>query len=428
MQSEPTNNPATWRHTWRSGVAFPLRMASRYLFSKKSTHAINVISMIAVSGVAVATMAMVIVLSAFNGFHDLVATLFTAFDPQVEIVPSKGKSVAADDPMLTQIRHLPAVEVVSECVEDDALAVFQGKQVMVTIKGVDDNFARQARITDILYGDGEFSLHAANLNYGTLGIQLAQQLGTGLRWFDPLRVYAPVREGQLDLFDPAQSFTVDSLDAPGVVFQVKQQKYDSRYIIVPIAWARNLFGMQGMVSSLELKLKPGMSVADFKEQVASITGGKYHALDRFEQQEDTFRVMSIEKLFAYVFLTFILIVACFNITGSLSMLIIDKKNDALTLRNLGATNRQISRVFLFEGRLIAIIGATLGVLLGLLLCWLQQRYGFVRLGESDGSFIVDAYPVSVHYADVALVFITVVLVGWLCVWYPVRALSRRILS
>lgn len=406
---------------------FPLFVARRYLFSKKSTHAINVISMISAIGVAVATMALVIVLSAFNGFHDLVATLFTRFDPQLEITPVMGKTAPADDPLLTAVRQMPEVAVVTECVEDNALAVFQDKQAMVTIKGVDDNFKDLANIQSTLYGDGEFCLHAANLNYGILGIQLAQQLGTGTLWTDPLRVYAPIKEGQIDITDPTQGFVVDSLDAPGVVFYVKQTKYDSRYILVPIAWARNLFGEQGMVSSLELRLKEGSDIGAVKKKIAATVGDKYRVRDRYEQQDDTFKIMQIEKLFAYVFLTFILVVACFNIVGSLSMLIIDKRDDVVTLRNLGASDRQIVRVFLFEGRMISVAGAVIGILVGLLLCWLQQQYGLVKLGGSDASFIVNAYPISVHYLDVFLVFLTVVAVGWLAVWYPVRYFSRRLL-
>ena len=407
---------------------FPFYIARRYLFSKKSTHAINVISIISVVGVAVATTALVIVLSAFNGFHDLVASLFTNFDPQIEIVPAVGKAAPSDDPILTQIRQLPEIDVATECVEDNALAVYQDRQAMVVIKGVDDNFAELTHITEILYGDGEFGLRAANLNYGTLGIMLAQTLGTGARWRSPLRVYAPMKEGQLDLSDPAQGFVVDSLDSPGVVFQVKQSKYDARYIIVPISWARSLFGLQGMLSSLELRLKPGSNLDKVKEEIKQIAGDQYKVLDRYEQQDDTFKIMSIEKLFAYIFLTFILVIASFNIVGSISLLIIDKKGDATILRNLGATDRQIIRIFLFEGRMIAVIGAVAGVLIGLLLCGLQQTYGFVHLGDSEGSFIVNAYPISVHYTDVAFVFVTVITVGWLAVWYPVRALGKRLLG
>lgn len=408
---------------------FPFFVARRYLFSKKSTHVINVISSISVIGVAVATMALVIVLSVFNGFHDLVATLFTSFDPQLKVVPVEGKTAPADDPILTQIRQLSQVDVATETVEDQALAVYQGRQAMVKIKGVDDNFAEMSHITDILYGDGSFSLHAANLQYGTLGIRLAQTLCVGAQWDGFLKIYAPKKEGQLvDMANPSDGFVADSLNSPGVLFAVKQSKYDKNYIVTSISFARNLFGQQGMVSDLEIRLKPGSNLDAVKEEMQQIAGSKYRVLDRFEQQEDTFKIMSIEKLMAYIFLTFILVVACFNIIGSLSMLIIDKKNDVVTLRNLGANDKQITRVFLFEGRMIAVIGAVIGIGLGLLLCLLQQQYGFVRLGDSEGSFIVDAYPVSVHYTDVAIIFFTVIAVGWLAVWYPVRALSKRLLS
>lgn len=407
---------------------FPFFIARRYLFSKKSTHAINVISAISVIGVAVATMALVIVLSVFNGFHDLVATLFTSFDPQLEIVPTMGKTAPSDDSILTQIKQLPEVSIATECVEDQALAMFNGKQAMVKIKGVDDNFAELSHINDILTGDGSFQLHAANLQYGTLGIRLAMDLGTGSRWDGYLKVYAPKKEGQLDMANPADGFVVDSLLSPGVIFSVKQAKYDKNYIITSIAFARNLFGQQGMLSALELRLKPGSDLETVKAKICKIVGDKYKVLDRFEQQEDTFKIMSVEKIIAYIFLTFILIIACFNIIGSLSMLIIDKKNDVVTLRNLGASDKQIVRVFLFEGRMIAVIGAVIGIGFGLLLCLLQQQYGFVRLGDAEGSFIVDSYPVSVHYTDVLLIFITVVTIGWLAVWYPVRYLSKRLLN
>ena len=407
---------------------FPFFIARRYLFSKKSTHVINVISSISVIGVAVATMALVIVLSVFNGFHDLVASLFTSFDPQLKVVPVEGKTAPSDDLILTQIRLLPEVDVATETVEDQALAIYQGKQAMVKIKGVEDNFSELSHITDILYGDGTYSLHAANLEYGILGIRLAQTLAIGAQWDGYLKIYAPKKEGQLDLSNPGEGFVADSLNSPGVLFSVRQSKYDKNYIVTSIAFARNLFGQQGMLSDLEIRLKEGSNLNAVKAEMQKIAGTKYKVLDRFEQQEDTFKIMSIEKLMAYIFLTFILVVACFNIIGSLSMLIIDKKNDVVTLRNLGANDKQITRVFLFEGRMIAVIGAVIGIGLGLLLCLLQQQYGFVRLGESEGSFIVDAYPVSVHYTDVAIIFVTVIAVGWLAVWYPVRALSKRLLS
>jgi lipoprotein-releasing system permease protein len=364
----------------------------------------------------------------FNGFHDLVASLFTSFDPQLTVVPVTGKTVPNDDPILTQIKALPQIDIASETIEDQALAVYNNKQAMVTVKGVEDNFSDLTHIKEILYGDGEYELHAANLQYGVIGIRLAQDLGTGAKWNGYLKIYAPQREGQLDMSNLDGGFVVDSLISPGVVFSVKQSKYDAGYILTSIEFARNLFGQQGMLSALELRLKPGSDLDAVKMKIQQLAGDKYRVMDRFEQQEDTFKIMSIEKFIAYIFLSFILIVACFNIVGSLSMLIIDKKEDVVTLRNLGATDKQITRVFLFEGRMISAIGAIIGVLLGLLLCLIQQEFGIVALGDSEGSFIVNAYPVSVHYVDVLVIFLTVILIGWLAVWYPVRYLSKRLLN
>mgnify|MGYP004507157851 FL=1 len=407
----------------------PFFIARRYLFSKKSTNAINVISIISMVGVAVATMALVIVLSVFNGFHDLVASFFTNFDPQLEVVPVKGKVAAADDAVFMKVRQLPEVEMVSECVQDQALAFYNGQQAMVNIMGVDDNFARMTRIQKILYGDGDFSLQAANLEYGVPGIRLAQTLGMGARWDGFLKIYAPQREGQLtDMASPADGFVTDSLISPGVVFAVNQAKYDRDYLITSIAFARRLFFRQGMVSKLMVKLKPGTDLDAAKRKIKNLAEGRFNVLDRFEQHADTFRIMQVEKVLAYLFLSFILVVACFNIIGSLSMLIIEKKKDVQTLRNLGATDRTLTRVFLFEGRMISALGAVVGILLGLLLCWLQQEFGLVPMGDSSGTFVVNAYPVSVHYSDVLIVFITVLAVGWAAAWYPVRYMSRRLLG
>lgn len=403
---------------------FPFFIARRYVFSKKSTNAINVISAISVVGVAVGTMALVIVLSVFNGFHDLVASFFTNFDPQIELVPTQGKTAPADDPLLDQIRKMPEVSVHTDVLEDQGLAVYGDRQQMVTVMGVDDNFTQLTNIGDILYGDGEFSLQAANLFYAIPGIRLAQDMGLGARFEGYLKLYAPVRRGQItDLEDPSDGFVVDSLISPGVVFAVNQAKYDRDRVICSIGFARRLFDQDGMLSSLQIRLKPGSDLGAVKKQMREIVGTKYKVLDRFEQQSDTFNIMQIEKVLAYVFLTFILMVACFNIISSLSMLIIDKKADAATLRNLGATDKQIRSIFLFEGRIISAIGAVVGILLGLLLCWLQQEFGLVHMGDSAGSFVVNAYPVSVHYDDVAIVFVTVLLIGWAAAWIPTRKLK-----
>ena len=372
-------------------------IARRYLFSKKSTNVINVISAISVTGVAVATMAMVVVMSVFNGFSDLVATFFTAFDPQIAVVPAEGKACAANDPVIEKLKHASCVEMYSESIEDQALAIYGDQQAMVHIKGVDDNFEKLTHIRDICYGDGSFDLHAADLQYGIPGIRLAQQLNMSAQYQGYLHVYAPNREGQLDMMNPMEGFVADSLLSPGVVFAVQQGKYDKDYILTSIDFARSLFMRDGEISRLEIKLKAGTDAAAAKKELTQIAGSKFRIMDRYEQQAETF-----------------------NIIGSLSMLIIDKKNDAATLRALGARPSLIKRIFIFEGWLISIIGAVVGVALGLLLCLLQQQFGLVSLGQSSGAFVVDAYPVSVHYSDVALIFLTVVAVGFVSVLYPAR--------
>ena len=406
---------------------FPFYIARRYLFSKKSTHAINIISTISAVGVAVATMALVVTLSVFNGFHDLVASFFTTFDPQLKVVPMSGKTVAADDPTLKTICSLKQVEVATEIVEDMALATYNGRQAMVKIKGVEDNFDSLTHIREILEGDGEYCLHAADMHYGIVGIRLAERFGMGYTFQNELKIYAPKREGQLNLANPQDGFVEGNLYSPGVLFCVKQGKYDKNYILTSIAFVRNLFAQQGMVSAVELRLKPGSDFDGVKAEMNKIGEGKFRVLDRYEQQEDTFKIMKIEKLIAYIFLTFILVVACFNLIGSISMLIIDKRNDVVTLRNLGANDSQIVRIFLFEGRMISTLGALAGIAVGLLLCWMQQQWGLVGLGRSSGSFIIDSYPVSVHPEDVILILITVLAVGYAAVWYPVRYFSRRLL-
>ena len=406
---------------------FPFYIARRYLFSRKSTNAINVISGISVVGVAVASMAMVVTLSVFNGFHDMVASFFTQIDPQLKITPAKGKTVRSDDPVLTAIRQMPEVAVATDVLEDQALAVYGDRQQMVKVKGVDDNYDSLTHVRSTLLGDGEYALHAADMSYGILGLGVAYQLGTGYTYREPLKIYAPRREGQYNTANLQAGFVEDELYSPGVIFCIKQGKYDKHYIITAIQFTRHLFDREGELSSLELRLKPGSDFDRVKAKITKVAGPRFVVRDRYEQHDDSFRIMKIEKLMAYIFLTFILVIACFNIIGCLSMLMIDKRNDVVTLRNLGASNRQIIRIFLFEGRIISAIGAVIGIGVGLLLCWLQQQYGLLRLGSDEGSFVVNAYPVSVHLWDVVVVFITVLAVGFLSVWYPVHYFAKRLL-
>lgn len=406
---------------------FPFFVARRYLFAKKSHHAINIISGISVCGVALATMALICTLSVFNGFHDMVASFFTAFDPELKIVPAQGKWLSHDDPKLQELRKDKRIAVFTETLEDNALLSYGDRQAMVTLKGVEKNFEELTDIDELLYGDGRFELSADVIQYGILGIHLTQTLGTGARFVDPIQVYAPRKGERVNLNNPAASFNQDEFLSPGVVFSVKQSKYDGHYVLVDLEFARRLFEAEGQCTALELRCAKGENAGKVKKEIQQQLGKEYRVLDRYEQQEDVFRIMKIEKLLSYIFLTFILVVACFNVIGTLSMLIIDKKQDVQTLRNLGTDDNQICRIFLFEGRLITAFGALLGIACGLLLCWAQQEFGLLKLGDASGNFVVDAYPVSVHAADVLLVFLTVLAVGFLSVWYPVRYLSKRLL-
>ena len=406
---------------------FPFYIARRYLFSKKSHNAINVISAISVCGVALATLALVCTLSVFNGFQDLVTTFFTAFDPQLKITAVRGKVFDGQDKRVLQLKKMPDVEVYSESLEDNVMVQYQGRQAMAVVKGVEDNFDQLTPIDSILFGRGDLLLHDEVVDYAIPGIQLLSTLGSGIRFLDPLEIYAPRRGAKVNMANPSTAFVTGNLFSSGLVFAVNQEKYDASYILTSIDFARRLFQYTTEVSAINLKLKAGADTDAVKKHIQDLLGDDFLVQDRYEQQADTYRIMEIEKLISYLFLTFILMIACFNVIGSLSMLIIDKRDDVVTLRNLGASDRQIVRIFLFEGRMISFFGAFAGVVLGLLLCWLQQEYGLIALGSS-GSFVVDAYPVRVHASDVLLIFITVLLIGFLSVWYPVRFLSKRLLN
>lgn len=404
-----------------------LYIAKRYLFSKKSHNAINIISGISACGVALATLALVCTLSVFNGFQDLVAGLFTTFDPQLKITTTQGKTFDCNNPQILRVRELPQVEVSTLCLEEHAMAQYKNRQTVVTIKGVEDNFEQLTAIDSILYGHGNFILEDELVDYGIFGIQLVSSLGSGIRPIDPIEVLAPKKGTKINTANPTGSFRREYLFSPGVVFAVNQDKYDASYVLTSLNFARRLFGEDTGVTSLELKLAPEADTEKTKQQIQQILGPDFHVKDRYEQQTDVFRIMKIEKFISYIFLTFILLVACFNIIGSLTMLIIDKKEDVRNLRNLGANDQLIIRIFFTEGCLIALTGAIAGIVLGVGLCFLQQHFGLIALG-SQGGFLVEAYPVSVQIGDVVLIFITVLLTGCLSVWYPVHYLSKRLLK
>lgn len=408
---------------------FPFYIAKRYLFSKKSHNAINVISGVSVCGVALATLALVCTLSVFNGFQDLVTTMFTAFDPELKIVAVNGKVFDSQDDRIQSLKQMPEIDIVSESLEDNVMVQYKGRQAMAVIKGVEDNFNQLTAIDSILYGRGELLLHDEVVDYAIPGIELVSVLGTGIRFLDPLEIYAPKRGSKINVANPASSFNFDYLHSSGLVFAVNQQKYDASYILTSLEFARDLFQYQTEVSSIELKLKEGVNIYKVQKEISQSLGDDFSVLNRYEQQADTYRIMEVEKLISYLFLSFILLIACFNVIGSLSMLIIDKREDVVTLRNLGANDEIIKRIFLLEGCLISFFGAMIGVVLGVVLCLVQQEFGLISLGSGDsaGAFVIDAYPVSVHWIDVMLVLGTVLLISYFSVLYPVRYLSRRLL-
>lgn len=403
-------------------MALHFLIAKRYLFARKSHHAINVISWISVCGVAVATMAMVCTLSVFNGFQELFSTLFCNFDPQIEITSRQGKVFDPTSKEFDAIRKMKEIAIFTEVLEENALLKYQDRQVPATIKGVADNFEQLTSIDSIIV-NGHFMLYDSLVDYGTLGVGLANVLGTGSSFVDPLEVFAPKRGVRINMTNPAASCTQDYLFVSGI-FSLEQPEYDEKYMIVPLHFARRLFDYEKEVSSIELKLAQNSSVPEIKDKLQKALGEGFFVKDRYEQQEDFYKMMNLEKWISFLILSFIMLIATFNIIGSLSMLIFDKKDDIITLRNLGANDAFITRIFLIEGSLISLGGVLSGILLGVILTLTQQYFGILRLGESN-TFIVDSYPVRLDMTDLLLVFITVLIIGFFAVWFPVRYLGKR---
>lgn len=402
-----------------------LYIAKRYLFSKKSHQVINIISGVAIAGIALATAAMVCTLSVFNGFQGVVAKQFSAFDADIRITAASGKVITTDAPEIGQVAGMPEIESKSFCVEGKAMAGIGGKQAMVTIKGVDENFASLTDIQSILHGPGEFVLTDGEDEYAVLGGGLAETLGCGLFFDTPLEIYVPNRQGNINLTIPARNFKKSELYSSGLVFILNQPEYDGEYIITSDNFARDIFSREANeATSMELKLKGDANAAKTKKEVERILGSDYIVQDRYEQQESVYKVMQVEKMISYIFLTFILMVACFNIIGSLAMLIIEKRENMKTLRSLGAENKTIANIFVFEGAIISAIGAVIGIVAGVALSLVQQHFGLIKMGSTD-DFIVEGYPVEIVASDVAIIFATVIVVGFITVWLPVKALTKR---
>jgi lipoprotein-releasing system permease protein len=399
-------------------------IARRYLLGKKSQNAINIISGISVLGVTVGTMALVIVLSVFNGFDSVVKSLFNSFDPDLKISAVEGKTFSSDPSLNASIRSLPGVLALSEVLEENVLLLYGDKQHIATIKGVDDSFHKVSGLDSMIY-DGSMKLKDENRPYAIVGQGVAYSLRVGLNFINPLFVYTIDRTARVNMAQPEESIRRDFI-YPSGIFAIEQE-YDSRYVVCPIEFVRNLLSYPGKNTFLEVKLDPAYPADEVQKQIEDLAGDGYQVKNRQQQNELFYRVMKSEKWAIFLILTFILIIASFNIIGSLSMLIIDKKKDIITLRNMGANNRLISRIFLAEGWLISLIGSVLGVVLGTTFSWIQQRFGLIKLSGS-GTFVIDAYPVQIETPDIVLVWITVLVIGWLAARYPVRQISRKYLK
>jgi len=403
-------------------LSFPFYVARRYLFSKKSHNAVNVITGVSAGGIGIGAMAMVCVMSIFNGIESLIADMFSAFDPDLKITVVQGKTFSVFTDEFEAVRNMPSVAVFAEVIEENAMISFRDRYITTTIKGIDqDDFRKMTRIDDIMF-DGDFVLFDGGFERIVPGIGVANTLGLGAFFLDPVFLYAPRRTARVNLLRPETNFNRVSVFISGV-FAVQQAQYDDNYVLISLNQARSLFEYdEGVVSAVELKIADGVNHEQVKREIQRILGDRFHVRNRFEQQESFFRIMQMEKWMTYLILSFILLIASFNIIGSLSMLIIDKKKDIETLRNLGANNRLIKRIFLFEGWLISIVGALVGIFIGTLLCLLQQNFGFLRMGN----YITDAYPVVVKFTDILVVFATVLVMGFVAAYYPVRYIQKRI--
>ncbi|MFO8235747.1 MAG: FtsX-like permease family protein [Bacteroidales bacterium] len=400
---------------------FPFFIAKRYFLTRKLRNVINIISIISVVGVAVGTMALVVVLSVFNGFDELIKSTYSTFDPDLKITPTEGKVFNPhENARFDSLRSLDAIEVFTEVMEEDALIRYDDKQYIGRIKGVEENFAELTKI-DSMIVNGHFALHEEGKERAIVGQGVAYFLSVSVSYMEPLNIYVPQR-GQSATFNPSKAFNRKYL-YPAGIFSI-QKEYDVEYVLVPLNFARDLLDYDNEVTAVELKIKEDFKVSDVQLQVKELLGEKFEVKNRSEQHAMLNQVMKSEKLSIYIILTFILIVASFNIIGSLTMLIIDKKNDMLIFRSLGANISSIKKIFFIEGWMISIVGSLIGVIFGFFVSWLQQHFGLIQLNES-GSFMIDSYPVSVQFADVLLVFFTVLAIGFFASYYPVRYITRK---
>jgi lipoprotein-releasing system permease protein len=388
--------------------------------AKKSQNAINIISGISIAGVATGTMALITVLSVFNGFDSIIKSLYNSFDPEIKITIAEGKTFDPGSYSFDRIRNHPAVDGYSEVLEENALLRYGDRQYIATVKGVDDQFEKVTGI-DSMIVDGEYTLWEGSRPKAVVGLGVAYHLAIGLNFLNPINIYIIKRRGNISM-NPEQAINRKFI-FPSGMFSIEQE-INSRYLLVPLAFARDLLQYDREVSGIELRLKEGVDEELVRQEIREILGDEFVVRNRNEQNELFYRIMKSEKWAIFFILTFILMIASFNIIGSLTMLILDKKADIDTLDSLGASVPLIKRIFLLEGWMISISGAVIGLALGSLISWLQQEFGLIKLSGS-GSFIIDAYPVVFQLADVVKVFVTVTAIGFLAAWLPVRYVARQ---
>jgi len=398
-------------------------IAKRYLFSKKRTNLINIISAVSVAGMTIGTIGLIIGLSGFNGFDSLIKSLFSSFDADLKITLAEGKSFDAADPVLSGIRNHRDVLYYSDVVEDNALLRYENRQVLATIKGVSDDFTKMIGL-DTMIVDGKFKLTDGDKQFAVIGQGVSYFLSAGLKQQNPINIYVP-QKGRKSGSSIQGSFNQGYIYLAGI-FSV-QQELDSRYMIVPISFAREIFDMKGKVNSIELKLKEGADVREVQEAISTKLGSRFIVKTRYQQHDYLYKTMQGEKYAVYLILILILVIASFNIVGSLTMLIIDKKEDIAILQSMGAGKVLIRNIFLFEGWSISLLGALIGTVLGIAICQAQITYGFVKL-QGGGSFIIDSYPMKIIPFDILLIFCSVILIGFLAAWLPVKYISGKFLQ
>lgn len=398
-------------------MKWPIFIAARYLFSKKSQNAINLISLVSVLGVAAASLAMVCTLSAFNGFQEVLGNMYRQIDPDLKITATQGKSFHIDTEEFTQVRNLDNVAVFCESIEENVLARYKSSQTNALLKAVSLNYDSLTHIDDCIRA-GHFAPVEYDIEFACIGNGLSSILGTGQSFIDPITLYAAKRQGKVSLINPANSFKSRRI-LLNSTFSISQTDVDERYVITSIGFARDLMEYaDDEVTSIEIKLQDIKKIKQTKRKIQQVLGEGFLVQDAYEQQADFYRINRMEKWITYLMLCFILLIALFNVIGSLSMLILEKKKDAKVLSSLGATQQDIKQIFLCEGWMIAFLGAMAGIVLGILLCLLQQHFGILQLG--DGSFIVQAYPIKLKIGDLFFVLLTVMAISIPSVWWPVR--------